>query len=329
MRTRGFTLIELLVIIAIIAVLVCMLLPAVQAVREASRRMRCCNNLKQLGLGLQGYVDSNGALPPTSLVSVVSPNDFGMKARLLPFMEQGLAFNALNMSFLADDDENWTVRVMSINSLLCPSNGEAPDVSTVLGARTMTVGGSSYPNNIGTVTTVNGGKFDGPAFKIGQPITGGTLSLATITDGLSSTAIFSEWVMGWNRMSQDGTHMVYASATAWAPPSSMSLSAIAAACQASSTRIFDQKGSDFLRGDCGFGGGYSHVMTPNRNACFFRKDGPRADRTLIGASSRHPGGVDVGFLDGSVHFVTETVDVRTWWAIATRAGGEVVGSGSF
>src|SRR5207237_63004 len=104
---RGFTLIELLVVIAIIAVLIALLLPAVQAAREAARRSQCVNNLKQLGLAIQNYTDAVGALPPTATTSPSGfpsqpTNNFGMKARLLPYLEQGAMFNALNQSFIAE-----------------------------------------------------------------------------------------------------------------------------------------------------------------------------------------------------------------------------------
>src|SRR5262249_16796278 len=153
--------------------------------------------------------------------------------------------------------------------------------------------------------------------KLGQPTTGGTLTLASVTDGLSHTALFSEWVMGRNRLDQDGLHMVYAAGTPWAPPASTPLDAIAASCLASSQRGWDQKGTDYARGDWGMGGGYSHVMTPNSRACFFRFDSHRADHTLVGASSGHPGGVNAGFLDGSVRFVKDGIAAAAWWAAAT------------
>src|SRR3954466_560279 len=152
MRRRGFTLIELLVVIAIIAVLIALLLPAVQAAREAARRAQCVNNLKQMGLAVMNYADVNGALPPSAEDTLAV--DFGMKSRMLAFMEQTTLFNAINFtrSWNQAAGENSTVFRTSVNTFLCPSDG----VFSNFTRNGVPVAGNNYGNNIGTTLSFNG-----------------------------------------------------------------------------------------------------------------------------------------------------------------------------
>jgi prepilin-type processing-associated H-X9-DG protein len=152
------------------------------------------------------------------------------------------------------------------------------------------------------------------------------VSFASITDGTSNTAIFSEWIKGTNPNNvvtgRTGLDQVF---TGDNETPNNGLLAHQTACKASTTLNYSGKGFDWLNDKVANGGGYSHIMTPNTRACVFSLGSSGStDNTEIGASSNHNGGVNVGFLDGSVHFVKSSVSNNTWWAIATKSGGEIV-----
>jgi len=330
-RRSAFTLIELLVVIAIIAVLIALLLPAVQSAREAARRIQCTNNLKQLCLAVMNYHDANGSLPPTSTVTTTTPlfqGNMGMKARMLSFLEQSAAFNSINFLLDATHAANTTLRNMvAISVLLCPSDPNDPGK----GAAKST----NYPNNLGTTRVAPNSStlsnLDGPAYKMGQPPENMPVSIATITDGTSNTIIFSEWIKGTDLdnvvTTRFGLDQVF---TGPAETPNNGLLKYQQACLASKTLNYSGKGVDWVNHKVANGGGYSHIMMPNTKACVFSTGSSAStDNTMIGASSYHSGGVNAGFLDGSVKFIKNSVSPQTWWALATKAGGEVISSDAY
>ena len=351
-RRRAFTLIELLVVIAIIAVLIALLLPAVQAAREAARRAQCVNNLKQLGLAVMNYESSNGSLPPSGAVildasgNAVSPpmGNFGMKVRLLPFLEQAALYNTLNVTFVgfAPNGQNDTILTTQVNAYLCPSDGNIPVYSYALknGSGSAQIGYANYTNNMGTLPCNNGNTFDGPAYMLRASANttlaqGGTITLASVTDGTSNTVIFSEWLKGKvDQTSVTGTWQILVSSDAYSQTTTTTpLLTYSNNCQAS-TKLTgtaqNLKGCFWFNDKAGQGGGYSHVSTPNKKGCLFSNDSDAPyDHTLIGASSNHPGGVNVAMIDGSVRFVKNTVANTAWWGLATKAGGEVISADQY
>ncbi len=160
------------------------------------------------------------------------------------------------------------------------------------------------------------------------------VTMASVTDGASHTVIWSEMVRGRNGTTIEGPNQLYLMslpkprANTYVP-----LTTYLDACQGASARAgWDSKGRIWGTDQPAEGGGYSHIMTPNRNACIFQDQPvawPLEDTAVcVGASSFHPGGVNVGFLDGSVRFIKDGVNPQTWWGIATKAGGEVIAAGS-
>jgi prepilin-type N-terminal cleavage/methylation domain-containing protein/prepilin-type processing-associated H-X9-DG protein len=360
MRRGAFTLIELLVVIAIIAVLIALLLPAVQAAREAARRAQCVNNLKQLGLAIANYESSNGALPPTGVISpsgtpVQPVGTFGMKARLLPFLEQTALGNTINFTFnpepltMGTGGQNDTALTTQLDTILCPSDANVPayTYTMVNGSGTKQVGYTSYPNNIGTIAANNANNFDGPAYIMAAPllsggVQGGTVTMAGITDGTSNTVMFSEFVRGrTDTTTAIGTplHQIFKATIAYPSGNTVvSPSVYSQACQSSTTlaptaappgTTQNAKGLIWCNYKCGHGGGYSHLTTPNLKACMFSSDGDATQgHTIVGASSYHSGGVNVALIDGSVRFIKNSISPPTWWALATKAGGEVISADS-
>ncbi|MDX2035325.1 MAG: DUF1559 domain-containing protein [Isosphaeraceae bacterium] len=340
-KRSGFTLIELLVVIAIIAVLIALLLPAVQAAREAARRAQCVNNLKQIGLALHNYHDSNSSFPPTGDSGQGNRTQvyIGMKARILPFLEQSALYNAMNYSFTSTNGYNHpandTVRVTKVASFLCPSDGNEPTVPSLTDRATGA--STNYPNTLGRESRLTDLKMTGPTYFVGNStnagcpgnFTGplnGTIGLSAASDGTSNSAAFSEFVKGDGTLARDGRHIVYNGGSAACtfygrPDADFQMNND---CQTRANgRQFAFKGRRWISSLMGEGGGYVHTIAPNKKSCAFSSIGSQVFN-LVGANSMHPGGVNVLFLDGSVRFVKDTVNFNTWIAIGTIAGAEVI-----
>jgi prepilin-type N-terminal cleavage/methylation domain-containing protein/prepilin-type processing-associated H-X9-DG protein len=370
---RGFTLIELLVVIAIIAVLIALLLPAAQSAREAARRAQCVSNLKQIGLAVHNYISSMDVLPPSgsshstagtgNIYHEPVANPFSMKARILPYMEQQPVYNGINFSVDPEwgfhspapwEMANSTVKGTRISSFICPSDprkghrthraGDDPGISSV----------SNYCNNIGGNRWYNGGALDGPAYYPGssrnnsvggnfnEAATRPTITPASVVDGTSNTAMWSEVLKGDGNgpdSSRDGIGMVYTGGSKTANSGVLSTAGKVRAnfldaqtCEAAAEKNFSWKGERWLTHDPGRGGFYSHTQTPNRKSCVYSDDNQVSNTTweaIMTAGSAHPGGVNVLFLDGSVKFIKNSVNYNTWYALGTHSGGEIISSDAY
>ncbi len=341
---RGFTLIELLVVIAIIAVLIALLLPAVQAAREAARRSQCINNLKQFGIALHNYHDVQGSLP-WGHQEDDQWCDWSAHVALLPFVEQGPLYNSFN--FYNDGNaasprnvRNSTATNTKVTVFLCPSDTDRQ--TNKFGHNNYRCNLGSSPDSVNTLGQMNG-PFIGadPKAKLNCRVFG----FRDIIDGLSNTAAFSERVMGLPKNTQ-GLDPIKPTSSAFTvaavtPINLMNLpNAYWIACNSINQQTAKLQGGQGYDSDVyGIGGtwyigypahtGYNHVMPPNTWSCVSNGGGGSNDQGAHAASSRHPGSVNVLMADGSVRSVKSTIAAITWWALGTKAGGEVISADAY
>ena len=338
---RGFTLIELLVVIAIIAVLIALLLPAVQAAREAARRMQCINNLKQLGLATHNYESTNGTLPPQQIVSfkgsaIVFKSQWGVTSRLAPFLELGPLYNSLNFTLKTSAADNSTVVSTSIKTLICPSEIQPqPYTSTSSSGAVHTYAISDYGWNVGDWYVFGGanGVANRGAFGVNRSKT-----FAGLTDGLSQTLLAAE-VKAYQPAYHDCPGAVPAN---WASPITVPdpitvLSIVASASSACKPPTVGH--SKWCNGNT-FLDAFTTALSPNTESpagallidsdlCSEDEDDGGPTYSSVTSRSYHPGGVNALFGDGSVRFIKDSIQWRTWRALGTVAGGEVVSSDAY
>ncbi len=341
---RGFTLIELLVVISIIAVLIALLLPAVQSAREAARRIQCTNNLKQLALAAANYEGSNGTFPNgRNLINCICPtcsnpsvgtdcDGWSHWARLLPFIEQTTTYNSINFSNTAYSSGNSTAEQVGLTTLWCPSDGTINglryfeqqagwDCSTV-GITYSNYAGMMGPYNPNDGATPNAAELaleNGMYPDVGTPLWVGSggpgatrspVKLANITDGTSNTIAFAEQAHGLFEQF-GGQIMVNGS---------------------------PQGGSDWQNNgwwaDDDYGDGtITSFYPPNipipatyyTTGVFVNPiDKGNCDYSNINcltAMSFHPGGVNTAFADGSVHFIKNSISSWNSMGIKRVTGG--------
>jgi len=347
-RVRAFTLIELLVVIAIIAVLIALLLPAVQAAREAARRSQCVNNLKQMGLAMHNYESANGSFPPAKIWSATAgsmpTNDEGGKglvlnttafALILSQLEQTQMANAYNYSLpscpatnaapntnpvggATSYMANTTVTTSLIASYVCPSDIDLGPRNTTASTSVGAYNGylsrrSNYLLPAGRYyETYNGRQL---ASMGSRPRDGGTFAgsdrgtaLSNITDGTSNTTLILE-------SPQEKTNTAYGAY--WGQGLWTSTHAL----------IYDNNPNN----TASYSANWQSTM-PNGPATVAQVTAANNPRRLGYAwsiGSKHAGGMNVAFCDGSVRFIKNSINPSTWFAINTIGNGEVISSDSY
>ncbi len=348
---RGFTLIELLVVMAIIAVLIALLLPAVQSAREAARRIRCVNNLKQLGLGIHNYESSNGVLPPQTVLTfnrsgtVTWKSRWGASSRITPFLEMGTVYNALNYTNKTSDPSNATAVSTQLKVFLCPSevNPQA-FASTSAAGVTTTYGVSNYGWCGGTWYVFGGIAGGGPSpSAIGTNM---SRRFASFTDGLSNTLLGAEVKTYTPVYHNCGAVPAPGLASPSSYPDVPTVLASVAAAPSSGCALVTGPSSVL-------GGGHTHwcignsyddgfttalppnamspAGTPALDSDMSSVDEDDGGPTYGAVTSRsyHPGGVNALWADGSVHFVKNSINWQNWRSLGTVCGGELVSSDAY
>lgn len=325
-RRTAFTLVELLVVIAIIGILVGLLLPAVQAARGAARRMSCSNNLRQIGIALHNYHDSNRQFPPTSTLPTGAKFDpWSAQARLLPFLEAAQLEDLIDWKQVYQTQP--AVARIRVPSYLCPS--EIDDFERQSGDFV------HYPLNYG----VNVGTwfvYDPASRRGGNGIShpNSRIGIAAIRDGSSNTLAFAE-VKAWNPYLRDGGDPSASNAPIPSVPEMMSSFGGSFKKNSGHTEWVDGRAHQT---------GFTATFSPNTlvphtvdgrvydiDFTSYREGKTVNQRTYAAVTARsyHPGGVHALWADGSARFVADSIEREVWQSLASRDGGEVVSAGEF
>lgn len=315
----GFTLVELLVVIAIIGILVGLLLPAVQAAREAARRMQCSNNLKQIGLSVHNYMSTYKEKLPNAGFSRVGgyPNDYSPLAKLLPYCEQTNLYNlvdySLNLGHPAFQPLPPQIEVVAdteISFFLCPSD-PAPAVSIEPYQNMFSYAGCNYAANQGDGVDDGSNPIHPSNRGNGLFWCDADTKLADCTDGTSNTIGFAESTRGPGQDTTGENNDVrqFRMPGTWA--------AVAAPAPYANTEGY--RLISWMRGVVPFGPVMNGFLPPNSPV----PDALTGSSKVTATRSYHTGGVQVGLMDGSVHFISDGIDLQVYRGAWTASGGEV------
>jgi prepilin-type N-terminal cleavage/methylation domain-containing protein/prepilin-type processing-associated H-X9-DG protein len=325
-RDRGFTVIELMVVVFLIAVLMALLLPAVQKAREAARRSVCVCGLKCLVLANANYESVHGVFPYG--VGGANPPGPGRVPRwsahsqLLPYMEGQALFHTLNFSgvaWLSDPvfgPPNATALRTRIGHFLCPSDPDPGGDPYDLGHTSFRACAGTKPWNLAADSPDGTGKNDG-MFWFQSAV-----RPATIGDGTHNTAAFSERCLGGSSsVGIAGDHYM--------------VDADPASCVSASYWRSTRYGVPHEQSGQRWGDGalfytrYNHVLPPNSPSCLLGGTTDHGSPVVVSASSRHGGGVNLATVDGAVRFVKDSIDPKVWRGMATISGGEPLNASSY
>lgn len=321
---KGFTLVELLVVIAIIGILIALLLPAVQAAREAARRAQCTNNLKQLALGVHNYHDIFRAFARYAYpVSGYSQwQSFSVHKRILPFIEQKPVYDKLKDSLPWYTSPDNDARKTKIAAFICPSDRGFSNTSEP--------GNCNYPASAGAcLGWPNTGRLP-----ISSAAENGFFQLrretrfADITDGASNTIMFGEQLTGDNDNNSyrvgDVVRAVSYTGSNYRFPTAAEIETYGQACESGKANHYSIAGAIWAAPTM-WATVFNTVAPPNWKypTCFICSDCSYGDAPgVIPARSLHPGGANHALGDGSVRFISDTVELSVYQAAGSIDGGE-------